>query len=125
MNNESEIPDFSEVGKQRKSAVHEFDKNLFCYGCAHSSAIDDFPSRPSGERPCFFCVRNPHREQWQKERLEDGIKEIKEWYDGSPIAFYPIDAYSTIDMKEQQRRWSARDKGEKDWNEPKAGIRFG
>jgi hypothetical protein len=120
-----EMPDFSEIGKQRETATSVGDQDLFCYGCAHSIGGAKFPSGPSGERPCFFCVRNPDREQWQKDRVADGAPELKQWYDGSPIAFYPMDAYMTIDGLEQQRRWSKRDKGIKDWNQPDGGIRFG
>lgn len=116
---------WDEIGKQRETASTVGDPDLFCYGCAHSVGGAPFPSGPSGERPCFFCVRNKDRETWQANREEDGNPKLMQWYDGSPIAFYPMDAYSTIDMKEQQRRWEAKAKGEPNWNEPKGGIRFG
>lgn len=120
----NEVPDFSEIGKQRETAAKIGDPDLFCYGCAHAIGGAPFPSGPSGERPCCFCVRNKDREKWQAERAKDGLPELREWYDGSPIAFYPMDAYTTIDGIEQQSRWSRRDKGEKEWNEPQCGLRF-
>lgn len=125
MNNDQEIPDFSEIGKQRGSTVKYFDLGLVCYGCAHSIGGRKFPSGPSGERPCFFCVRNPNREKWQADQVESHGKELREWYDGSPIAFYPMDAYQPIDMIEQQRRWEEKAEGKEDWNEPKGGLRLG
>lgn len=99
--------------------------NLFCFGCAHSAATEDFPGKPSGERPCFFCVRNSERETWQKDHLKRFGSELKEWYDNSAICFYPMDAYQTLDMKEQIDRWEAKAKGDINWNIPKGGIRFG
>lgn len=120
-----EIPDFSEIGKQRESTVKEYDPNLFCYGCAHSIGGAPFPSGPSGERPCFFCVRNKDREAWQAVQIKEYGKPLQAWYDGSPIAFYPMDAYMTIDISEQVRRWERKATGEKEWNEPEGGIRFG
>lgn len=32
---------------------------LACYGCGHSAGGEPYPSFPSGERPCAFCIRNP------------------------------------------------------------------
>ena len=123
---EPTIPDFSEVGKQYATAADVNDLKLFCYGCAYSrGGGEPFPSAPSGERPCFFCVRNREREQWQADFEKRHGRRLLEWYDGSPIAFYPMDAYQTIDMKEQQERWFRKDKGDPNWNEPKGGIRFG
>lgn len=100
-------------------------KELFCHGCCHSAADGKFPGKPSGERPCMFCIRNKDREDWQKNFKKQWGRELKEWYDGSPIAFYPIDAYTTLDMQEQYDRWERKAKGEHNWNEPRGGIRFG
>lgn len=117
-------PDFDDIGKQYGTSVKDT-KDLFCYGCAHSAGDSDFPGKPSGERPCFFCVRNEDREKWQEDHKKKYGKELREWYDNSPICFYPMDAYQTIDMEEQEERWERRAKGEEDWNSPKGGIRFG
>lgn len=118
--------EFAEIGKMRKTASDMFDiKKLFCYGCSHCASDGKFPGGPSGERPCFFCVRNPDREKWQKDFKKRHGHELKQWYDGSPICFYPMDAYTPIDMQEQMDRWERRAKGESTWNEPKGGVRFG
>lgn len=117
-------PNFEDIGKQYGTSVHDT-KDLFCFGCAHSAGSEPFPSFPSGERPCFFCVRNPKREEWQADHKKSFGNELKEWYNGSPIAFYPMDAYITIDMQEQIDRWERKAKGEVNWNQPSGGIRFG
>lgn len=117
--------DLEESTKIRSSSVTEYDQFLTCYGCSHSIGGAAFPSGPSGERPCFFCVRNENREDWQEEQIKTHGSMLTTWYDGSPIAFYPMDAYMTLDMNEQVERWSRKAKGEKDWNDPKGGIRFG
>lgn len=132
MGNEPKTPEqmtgeLIERTKMRESgAAGNFDlSRLFCYGCAHSAASQPFPGRPSGERPCMFCIRNPGRERAQQEfEARDG-RRLLEWYDGSPIAFYPMDAYMTLDMNEQVDRWERKAKGEPDWNEPRGGVRFG
>ena len=118
---------WAELGKMRSSvSLEHFDvKKLFCYGCGHDASGSDFPGKPSGERPCFFCIRNPDREEWQKDQVKRHGQELREWYDNSPIAFYPIDCYQTMDMSEQQERWERRAKGESDWNSPRGGLRFG
>lgn len=67
---------------------------LFCYACAHSVASMDFPSAPSGERPCCFCIRNPKRGY-----------EVKVWYDGTEPIRIPMDCYHSLDMLEQIERW--------------------
>lgn len=120
-----EMPDFNEIGKQRETAATIGDPNLFCYGCAHSAGGEPFPSFPSGERPCCFCVRNPKREEWARDRAEHGEPKIDKWYDSSPIAFYPMDAYCPIDLKEQIDRWRRKAEGDSNWNEPQGGLRFG
>lgn len=52
---------------------------LPCYGCGHSAADEQFPSRPSGERPCHFCVRNTHAVEWKRKNPHAQPT----WYDGS------------------------------------------
>lgn len=115
--------------KQRKmssASLRHFEiTKLHCYGCAHSASSEPFPSKPSGERPCFFCIRNPERVKWQTQFKERQGSELKEWYDGTPIAFYPLDAYQTLDMLEQEKRFERKRKGETNWNEPDASISFG
>lgn len=116
---------WDEVGKQRETATKADDPSLFCYGCAHSIGGAPFPSGPSGERPCFFCIRNKDREKWQEDIKKRHGKPLMQWYDGTPIAFYPMDVYTPIDMKEQVDRWRRKAEGDENWNEPKGGIRFG
>lgn len=95
---------------------HEKDAGLVCYGCAHSAASAPFPSHPSGERPCCFCVRNPEREEWAKgqptERdpkpdnegtLRDFNPFAGNWYNGAPAVKVPMDCYTTLDMMDQER----------------------
>lgn len=116
---------FIEDTKQKETAARNINQ-LVCFGCAHSiGAAEKPPSGPSGERPCFFCVRNPQREKWQEDHEKRTGKKIMEWYDGSPIAFYPMDAYQTLDMIEQQDRWERKAQGDPDWNESQGGIRMG
>lgn len=74
------------------------DKDLHCYGCAHSGAGDPFPGEPSGERPCHFCIRNS--------KLQNPPK-IAHWYNLTDPVKVPMDCYHTIDMKDQFRAWEA------------------
>lgn len=75
---------------------------LVCSGCAHSASGAKFPGRPSGERPCCFCTRNVHREQWLAEMSPELQAAIK---DGSWTCFYnnakmkknPMDCYISTD----------------------------
>lgn len=69
-------------------------KDLHCYGCAHSAGIHEYPGRPSGERPCHFCVRN-------KEVQKEEDTTVNCWYDGSEPVSIPMDCYHSIDMKNQ------------------------
>ena len=125
MQNE-EFDKMIEATKMRETASGMFDQaKLFCYGCAHSASSEVFPGKPSGERPCMFCVRNPEREKWQENFKRKHGHRLEAWYDGTEIAFYPMDAYQTLDMQEQVERWERKAKGEEDWNEPRGGIRFG
>jgi hypothetical protein len=61
----------------------------------------DFPGMPSGERPCFFCIRNPEREEWLKKNNLDV------WYDGSKPIKVPMDCYHSTDMLLQVDTWIA------------------
>ena len=71
------------------------DKNLTCYGCAHSIGDAKFPSGPSGERPCMFCIRNS-----RPVRVD-----INTWYDGSKPVKVPMDCYHSLDMTHQYEEW--------------------
>lgn len=94
------------------------DPGLVCYGCAHSSSNTPFPGEPSGERPCTFCIRNPHREEWAKghktERdpkpdsqgtLRDMNAFAGNWYNGSPAVNVPMDCYHSLDYMRQLDFW--------------------
>jgi len=70
---------------------------LVCYGCAHSSGLDEYPSKPSGERPCTFCIRNK----------DHNIELLGCWYDGSKAVKLPMDCYHSLDMKEQMVLWNS------------------
>lgn len=93
-----------------------------CHGCAHSAASVLFPSRPSGERPCCFCVRNP--EGVDPSRLSVDTPEFREgplgkrfleaggkigidgvWYDGTPAFKTPMDNYIATDRLQQEFRF--------------------
>lgn len=74
--------------------------SLFCYGCAHSGAGDPFPGRPSGERPCCFCVRNP---TWRQQQASDTA--VTKWYDQSEPVSIPMDCYHSLDMNKQYAVW--------------------
>ena len=81
---------------------HGFDlSKLVCYGCCHSRANGEYPGSPSGERPCCFCVRNHDWPKAQKEIKKRTGKELKVWYDGTPVVRYPMDCYHSLDMLEQ------------------------
>lgn len=90
---------------------------LACYGCAHSSAIDPPPGRPSGERPCQACVRNPDREPDDVARRQGAPPPIVvddrgnarcfdafagTQYNGVPIVYHPSDRYVTLDHRAQE-----------------------
>lgn len=75
--------------------------HLTCHGCAHSAANLPFPSCPSGERPCCFCIRNPVHKSGEKKPGE--IVDV--WYDGSMPVKMPMDCYHSLDMKQQMRQW--------------------
>lgn len=90
----------SQRAAPKKNEGDFLEKNrLVCYGCAHSAVDVPWPSAPSGERPCQFCVRNPFIEL----ALENSPDIL--WYDGSEPVKRPMDAYQTMDMREQVRVW--------------------
>lgn len=76
----------------------ERDPNLVCYGCCHAAAGAPHPGKPSGERPCHFCVRNPELSAL------DTIR-VQEWYDHSKPVRVPMDCYHSIDMLRQIDAW--------------------
>lgn len=90
---------------------------LICYKCSHSAAYcemygtgnvvegTDFPGMPSGERPCFFCIRNSKREDWAKEN------NIDKWYDQSEPLKVPMDCYHSTDMLQQYDEWLQKSMG--------------
>jgi hypothetical protein len=83
-----------------KTRAHE---ELPCTGCAHSASGLPFPGRPSGERPCGFCVRNPDLKDGQ-EALDWFGERGPMWYDGStPPWKTPMDCYIATDRSQQQR----------------------
>jgi len=56
--------------------------------------MESFPGKPSGERPCHFCIRNPKNHIPHDDPIDT-------WYDGAEPVSIPMDCYHTIDMKEQ------------------------
>lgn len=78
---------------------------LVCFGCAHSAATVPYPSRPSGELPCCFCIRNPDREAWQARHVQDTGQRLETWYDGSKPVKVPMDCYHSLDMATQIHAW--------------------
>lgn len=90
---------------------------LTCYGCAHSASPEPPPGKPSGERPCCFCVRNPDREEWAEGKVTERSTELKDnkgnprdfnpWaanlYNGAPAVYNPMDCYVTLDHRDQER----------------------
>jgi hypothetical protein len=78
-----------------------FGAPLVCYGCAHSRAGMEYPSGPSGERPCLFCIRNvdPERSKNLEEirrRLQPGTSYTAR-YDNGPTRKEPADQYIATD----------------------------
>ena len=107
--------DRAEVWKQaREEAFREMGvavKNggpLVCHGCAHSvGGGEPYPGRPSGERPCCFCIRNvqlpaqlaEYRKDPHMTYFHEGVYGVK-WtprYDNGPVAKVPLDCYIATD----------------------------
>lgn len=96
-----------------ETAIDDHGQPLICYGCFHSvgwyhQAGNDspapgaeFPGRPSGERPCHFCIRNPDRENMQSQYVMQYGHRLECWYDGAKPYRLPMDCYHSIDMKMQ------------------------
>jgi len=82
---------------------------LVCSGCAHSISNAEFPGFPSGERPCFLCIRNIKREEWQEEHKKMFGEILDKWYGNAEAIKIPMDCYHTCDMKSQFIKW-------KDWD---------
>jgi len=75
-----------------------------------------YPSRPSGERPCCTCIRNPEREKWGEDKLDE-LRIIEDdhgnarcfdpfagfAYNGAPYVRSPMDNYVTLDQRDQER----------------------
>lgn len=116
--NEQELRDYMAA---RKPSPHA-KEGLACFGCAHSSALDGPPGRPSGERPCCSCIRNPEREEWARDRpraREIAIVVDNEGnarcfdpfegtqYNGVPLVYHPSDRYRTLDGADQDD-WLAK-----------------
>jgi len=80
------------------------DKKLVCYGCAHSAAMHKYPSGPSGERPCQFCIRNPKLPKNPKDFV------VNCWYNDSKAVKLPMDCYHSLDMLNQIALWEKGDK---------------
>lgn len=83
-----------------KDVVHdESGAPLVCYGCGHSIGGAPYPSGPSGERPCAFCIRNPK----QAEMLADIMSRLSPdvvytaRYDNGPCQKSPADQYIATD----------------------------
>lgn len=86
----------------------DYGNPLVCSGCSHSAGAAPFPGFPSGERPCFFCIRNVKREEWQEKFKTDHGEKLEVWYDGSKTVSYPMDCYHSCDMIEQIDIWQKK-----------------
>lgn len=70
---------------------------LVCFGCAHSIGNASYPGAPSGERPCYFCVRNPDQAQQLADVQRHSPKFISPRYDNVPVKTIPADQYISTD----------------------------
>lgn len=113
--NKAEFQKFRADRKPSLSLMHFNVADLHCYGCAHSTGGQPFPSRPSGERPCCSCVRNKERESGDaRSELQDTVEIGTDGharifnpftgalYNGAPTVHFPQDNYVTLDQHEQQ-----------------------
>ena len=98
--------------KLKMCALDKHGNFKVCSGCAHSAGMEPFPGIPSGERPCFFCERNTHRDEWQRDYEKTHGCKLVVWYDGSQPVNVPMDCYHSVDMIEQIHRWGSKDDGE-------------
>lgn len=76
----------------------KFDDKLVCYGCAHSvGGGEPYPGRPSGERPCMFCVRNPNQARDLADVQAHAPGFVSPRYDNKPVSTIPADQYIATD----------------------------
>jgi len=70
---------------------------LVCYGCAHSMGAgqdgSEYPGRPSGERPCMFCTRNPAQVADLADVQARFPRFVSPRYDNVPVQKIPDDQY--------------------------------
>jgi hypothetical protein len=80
---------------------------LVCYGCGHSAGGKPYPSFPSGERPCAFCVRNPNQRSQLIAILEkvDPDKPYTARYDNGPTQKRVGDQYIATDRITRDLRY--------------------
>mgnify|MGYP003575536793 CR=1 FL=1 len=89
------------LGALQACAQDEEGNPLPCHGCGHSCGGGSFPNGPSGERPCFFCIRNVKREEWWAENPH--LKELADkgkytcFYNNAPMKKIPMDCYISTD----------------------------
>lgn len=71
---------------------------LVCHGCAHSVGGDEpYPGRPSGERPCLFCIRNPNQARDLARARHYAPTFCSPRYDNKPVKNVPADQYIATD----------------------------
>jgi hypothetical protein len=75
----------------------EHGHSLVCYGCAHSIGIAPYPSGPSGERPCMFCVRNPRQVEDLAAVQARAPGFVSPRYDNVAVKDLPADQYIATD----------------------------
>jgi len=93
--------------KLEQCAKDRYGSPLVCSGCAHSAPSIPFPSGPSGERPCCFCVRNVDLpamlEGMRRNNVAHFMPDVygKTWtafYNNAPMRKCPMDCYISTDM---------------------------
>lgn len=88
--------------------VWKKDGPLVCHGCAHSAGGNvPYPGRPSGERPCCFCVRNvqlqnqlaEYRKDPRMTHFHEGVYGVTftPRYDNKRVSKVPLDCYIATD----------------------------
>jgi hypothetical protein len=104
-----DIPSPHEIGgmlgliQGRRVVLDPYHAPLACYGCMNSASYPTngekarYPGIPSGERACFFCIRNPERARDQREFEERTGGPMTTWYDGRPMQPQPLDLYCAVD----------------------------
>lgn len=120
---EQELREYMAARKLSPHVERTGTEGLTCFGCAHSAAGEPPPGKPSGERPCCACVRNPERGEWRNRARMDGRNAVfltddqgnarcfDPWlgtqYNGVPFVYHPSDRYVTLDSFDQDR-WLER-----------------